>query len=428
MKTERKAALSLALGTALACVAPAVKAADLEFYFPVGVNAPAVATIEQLTNAWAAQNPQHTVKAVYAGNYEETTTKALTAAQAGDPPQVAVLLAIDIFTLIEEDVIQAISDIATSPEDQAWIDSFYEGFMVDTRYDGKTYSIPFQRSTPVFYYNKDAWRAAGLDPEVTPATWDEMVEMGRQLTVKDANGNVVQWGTRIPNLGLAGAWLFGGLVKSKGDVLSTDTGTEARFDTEAARASLEFMLRLAEEEVMAPGGITWGDTPKAFLEGQAASIWTSTGNLAFINENAEFDWGVGFLPGGDGPGAPVGGGNFYIFKGITDEERDAALDFVRFMTTPENQAIWSMATGYVAPSAAAWETPEMQTYAAELPQALVALEQMPHAYREFATFQRARVTQFLVDAIEGVVTGQADPATALAEAQEKADEVLGEYR
>ncbi len=428
MKTERKAALSLALGTALACVAPAVKAADLEFYFPVGVNAPAVATIEQLTNAWAAQNPQHTVKAVYAGNYEETTTKALTAAQAGDPPQVAVLLAIDIFTLIEEDVIQAISDIATSPEDQAWIDSFYEGFMVDTRYDGKTYSIPFQRSTPVFYYNKDAWRAAGLDPEVTPATWDEMVEMGRQLTVKDANGNVVQWGTRIPNLGLAGAWLFGGLVKSKGDVLSTDTGTEARFDTEAARASLEFMLRLAEEEVMAPGGITWGDTPKAFLEGQAASIWTSTGNLAFINENAEFDWGVGFLPGGDGPGAPVGGGNFYIFKGITDEERDAALDFVRFMTTPENQAIWSMATGYVAPSAAAWETPEMQAYAAELPQALVALEQMPHAYREFATFQRARVTQFLVDAIEGVVTGQADPATALAEAQEKADEVLGEYR
>ncbi len=428
MKIRTTTALSLAMGAAMSMTAPTVHAADLEFYFPVGVNAPAVATIEQLTNAWAAQNPQHTVKAVYAGNYEETTTKALTAAQAGDPPQVAVLLAIDIFTLIEEDVITPISDIATSPEDQAWIDSFYEGFMVDTRFDGKVYSIPFQRSTPVFYYNKDSWRAAGLDPDVTPTTWDEMIEMGKKLTIKDDNGNVTQWGTRIPNLGLAGAWLFGGLVKSKGDVLSTDTGTEARFDTEAAKASLEFMLRLAEEEVMAPGGITWGDTPKAFLEGQAASIWTSTGNLAFINENAEFDWGVGFLPGGDGPGAPVGGGNFYIFKDISDEEREAALDFVRFMTTSENQAIWAMATGYVAPSQAAWETPEMQAYAERLPQALVALEQMPHAYREFATFQRARVTQFLVDAIEGVITGQADAATALAEAQEKADRILGEYR
>lgn len=428
MKTGLKTALPLFMGAAMACTTLAARAADLEFYFPVGVNAPAVATIEQLTNAWAEKNPQHTVKAVYAGNYEETTTKALTAAQAGNPPQVAVLLAIDIFTLIEEDVILPISDLATSPEEKAWIDSFYEGFMVDTRFDGKTYSIPFQRSTPVFYYNKDAFRAAGLDPEAPPKTWDEMIEVGKKLTIKDGNGNVTQWGTRIPNLGLAGAWLFGGLVKSKGDVLSTDTGTEARFDTPAAKASLEFLQRLAKEEVMAPGGITWGDTPKAFLEGQAASIWTSTGNLAFINENVEFDWGVGFLPGGDGPGAPVGGGNFYIFKDTTEEEREAALDFIKFMTTPENAAIWSMATGYVAPRADAWETPEMQAYAKRLPQALVALEQMPHAYREFATFQRARVTQFLVDAIEGVITGDTDAATALAEAQKKADAILGEYR
>ncbi|MCY3876713.1 MAG: ABC transporter substrate-binding protein [Rhodobacteraceae bacterium] len=428
MKTNYKTALPLVMAAALACAAPVVKAADLEFYFPVGVNAPAVATIEQLTNSWAEQNPQHTVKAVYAGNYEETTTKALTAAQAGDPPQVAVLLAIDIFTLIEEDVIVPISDLATSSEELAWIDGFYEGFMVDTRFDGKTYSIPFQRSTPVFYYNKDAFRAAGLDPEAPPTTWDEMVEVGKKLTIKDANGNVTQWGTRIPNLGLAGAWLFGGLVVSKGDVLSTDTGTEARFDTEAARASLEFLQRLADEGVMAPGGITWGDTPKAFLEGQAASIWTSTGNLAFINKNAEFDWDVGFLPGGDGPGAPVGGGNFYIFKDTTDEERAAALDFIKFMTTPENAAIWAMATGYVAPRADAWATPEMQDYAKRLPQALVALDQMPHAYREFATFQRARVTQYLVDAIEGTITGETDAASALADAQEKADDILGEYR
>src|SRR6056297_3363563 len=155
MNTKLHTALPLVMGAALAVTAPLAQAADLEFYFPVGVNAPAVATIEQLTNAWAEQNPQHTVKAVYAGNYEETTTKALTAAQAGDPPQVAVLLAIDIFTLIEEGVISSVSDIATSDEDKAWIDSFYEGFMVDTRYDGKVYSIPFQRSTPVFYYNKD---------------------------------------------------------------------------------------------------------------------------------------------------------------------------------------------------------------------------------------------------------------------------------
>lgn len=428
MKSKYASAKPLLMGALLAGTATGLQAADLEFYFPVGVNAPAVATIEELTNEWAAQNPQHTVKAVYAGNYEETTTKALTAAQAGSPPQVAVLLAIDLFTLIEEDVILPISDIANTPEDQAWIDGFYDGFMADAEFEGKTYGIPFQRSTPVLYYNKDAFRAAGLDPESPPTTWDEMIEMGKQLTIKDDNGNVTQWGTRIPTLGLGGAWLFGGLVVSKGDVLTTETGTEARINTPATVASLEFLQQLSAEGVMAPGGISWGDTPKAFLEGQTASIWTSTGNLAFINENAEFDWGVGFLPGGDGPGAPVGGGNFYIFSDTTDEERVAALDFIKFMTAPANAARWSIATGYVAPRADAWETPEMKAYAENLPQALVALEQMPYAYREFATFQRAKVTQYLVDAIESVVTGSDNAQDALAEAQEQADKILSEYQ
>ena len=304
---------------------------------------------------------------------------------------------------------------------------FYPGFMKDAIFEGKTYAIPFQRSTPVLYYNKDAFRAAGLDPETPPTTWAEMIEIGKKLVVKDANGNVTQWGTRIPNLGLAGAWLFGGLVVSKGDVLSTETGTEARINTPATVASLEFMLELAKEGVMSSGGISWGDTPKAFLEGQAATIWTSTGNLAFINENAEFDWGVGFLPGGDGPGAPTGGGNFYIFSDTTDEERAAALDFIKFMTSPKSAAIWSIATGYVAPRPDTWETPEMKTYTAELPQALVALDQLPFAHREFATFQRSKVTQFLVEAIEGAVTGGSEPAAALEKAQEEADKVLSEY-
>ena len=405
-----------------------IQAADLEFYFPVGVNAPAVETIQEMVDAWAAKNPQHTVKAVYAGNYDETTNKALTAAKAGNAPDVAVLLATDVFTLVEEDVVIPFSDIATSDDEKAWIDGFMEGFMKDARFDGKTYSIPFQRSTPVLYYNKDAFREAGLDPETPPKNWVEMIEMGKKLVKKDANGNVSQWGTRIPTLGLGGAWLFGGLVVSKGDVLSTDTGTEARFDTPAAVASLNFLLDLSKEGVMQPGGISWGDTPKAFIEGQTATMWTSTGNLAYVNDNAKFDWSVAFLPGGDGPGAPTGGGNFYLFKDTTPEEREAAVDFVKFMTSADNAAKWSIATGYIAPREDAWETPEMKAYVERLPQALVAREQVPFAYRELATFQRQRVTQFLVEAIESTIGGQAETGPALEKAQAEADAVLNEYK
>ncbi|MCP4384273.1 MAG: ABC transporter substrate-binding protein [Hyphomicrobiales bacterium] len=424
-KSLAKLALAIGLGGMSGATA---LAADLEFYFPVGVNAPAVETIQALTDAWAAENPEHTVKAVYAGNYEETTTKALTAAQAGNPPQVAVLLSIDIFTLIEEDVVVPFTQVTDAAEDKEWMDGFMEGFMTDAVYNGEIYGIPFQRSTPVFYYNRDAFREAGLDPDDPPKSWTDMIAVGKKLVQKDSNGNVTRWGTRIPTLGLGGAWLFGGLVVSMGDHLSTDTGTEARFDTPAAVASLQFLLDLAAEGVMAPGGITWGDTPKAFIEGQTASMWTSTGNLAFVNKNAEFDWGVAFLPGGEGPGAPIGGGNFYIFKDTDDEERAAALDFVKFMTSPANAAKWSIATGYVAPRDDAWETPEMKAYAEALPAALVAREQVAHAYREFAVFQRQRVTQFLVDAIESTVGGDAEPQAALAEAQVKADEVLSEYQ
>ena len=148
MKTLKYLTTSCYAAAIIGLSAASTYAAELEFYFPVGVNAPAVETIQALTDEWAAQNPQHTVKAIYAGNYVETTTKALTAANAGKPPQVAVLLSIDLFTLIEEDVILPISDIANTPEDQKWIDGFYDGFMKDAEFEGKTYAIPFQRSTP----------------------------------------------------------------------------------------------------------------------------------------------------------------------------------------------------------------------------------------------------------------------------------------
>ncbi len=406
-------------------VASNALAADLEFYFPVGVNAPAVETIQGMVDEWAAANPEHSVQAVYAGNYDETTTKALTAAQSGNPPQVAVLLATDIFTLVEEGVVTPISDLT---DDQEWLDSFYPAFMADATYQDKIFAIPFQRSTPLFYYNIEAFEDAGLDPENPPETWDEMIEMGKQLVKTDANGNVSQWGTRIPTLDLGAAWLFAGLVKSKGDEVSTETGTEARIDTPAALASLNFLLQLADEGVMQEGGITWGDTPKAFIEGETASMWTSSGNLAFVRDNAEFEWGAAFLPGGDGPGAPLGGGNFYVFDQISPEEKEAAVSFIKHMTSADNAAKWSIATGYVATRADAWETPEMQAFVEEMPQVVAARDQVEYATREFATFQRQRVTQFLVDAIESVVTGQAEPEAALADAQAKADQVLADYQ
>ena len=408
--------------------APCALAVNIQFYFPIGVNAPSAAAIDEMARAWEAENPGDTVKAVYAGDYEQTATKALTAASAGHPPHLAVLLTTDLFSLAEEGVITPISDIATSEEDKAWLNSFYPTFARDTKLDGKIYSVPFQRSTAILLYNKDAFRDAGLDPDTPPVTWDEMIEMGKKLVKKDDAGNVVRWGTRVPNLALGGAWVYYGVVRGAGGELAADNGIDVFLNSQAAKDALNFELRLAKEGVEPEGGITWGDTPKAFIEGTAATVWTSTGNLSFVNSNAQFDWGAAFLPGKDGPGTTVGGGNLYIFKDISDEERKAALSFAKFLTSPENEAKWTIATGYVAPRQAAWETQALKDYVAKLPAAAVAVDQIEYAGREFATFQRQRVTQFLIDAIESAVGGQSDVDSALDSAQAKAEDVLSEYK
>ena len=128
--------------------------------------------------------------------------------------------------MIDEEIVEAWDDYLSEDEIESWIGGFYPAFMKNSQTEGKTWGIPFQRSTPVIYWNKEAFEAAGLDPETPPTTWDEMVEMGQQLTIRDDAGNVTQWGLRIPSSGFP-SWLFTGLVAANGqDGLANEAGTE----------------------------------------------------------------------------------------------------------------------------------------------------------------------------------------------------------
>lgn len=422
--------LSTGLSTAalMLVISTTALAVDLEFYFPVAVGGKAADTIQALTDEYIAANEGVNIDAVYAGSYADTVTKALTASRGGKPPQLSVILSVDMFTLIDEDVIIPFDELVDSEEDQAWLDSFYPAFMANSQTGGKTYGIPFQRSTPVLYWNKEAFAEAGLDPETPPTSWEETIEMGKKLVQKDDNGNVTRWGVRIPSSGFP-YWLFQGLTTQNGATLANAEGNQTNFDDPKVIEALEYLVELStEHEVMAPGIVEWGATPKAFFEGQTAMMWTSTGNLTNVRENAPFDFGVGLLPGNESFGAPTGGGNFYVFRESSDEQKQAAFDFVQWITSPEQAAKWSIATGYVAPSPAAWETVDMQAYAADFPPALVARDQLEYAVAELSTYENQRVTGILNDALAAAITGSKSPAEALAEAQSKADAVLKTYR
>lgn len=410
---------------ALALAASPAMAVDLEFYFPVAVGGAAANTIEELTAEYVAANPDVNIEAIYAGSYQDTVAKALTAARGGNAPQLSVILSVDMYTLYDEDLIHAFDDFATTDEDKAWLKSFYPAFMENSMIDGKTYGIPFQRSTPVLYYNKEALAEAGL--ERAPETWDEMKEWAGKLTKKDDSGNVTQWGVRIPSSGFP-YWLFQGLTTSNGATLVSEGGTKTNFDDPKVVEALEYMVSLSKDGVMAPGIIEWGATPKAFFEGQTAMMWTSTGNLTNVRKNAPFEFGVSMLPAKESRGAPTGGGNFYLFKGGSDAETKAAFDFIKWISQPAQAAKWSIATGYVAPSPATWESDVMKAYVADFPPALVARDQLAFAAAELSTYENQRVTRIFNDALHAAITGEKSASDALSEAQSKADEILKDYR
>jgi sn-glycerol 3-phosphate transport system substrate-binding protein len=376
--------------------------------------------VDGIVSDFEAANPDIKVNAIYSGNYDDTRVRALSALASGDPAQLAVMFSIDAYDLIEQDLVMAFDDI--SGVDKNWLNSFYPALMANGNIEGKTWGIPFQRSTIVAYYNKDLFRAAGLDPEAPPTTWDEIISMGKTLT-KDGT-----YGLMIPSTGYP-YWMFQALAIQNGKEVMSNDGLTTYFDDQTVIDTLDFWKSLSTEHgIMPEGTVEWGTLRQAFLEGKTAMMWHSTGNLTAVKNNASFDFGVAELPANVRKGSPTGGGNFYVFKETSAEERAAALKLIEFMTSPEQAAAWSIATGYMGVSPAAYETEALKKYTSEFPPALVARNQLEHAVAEFSTFETARVREGLNNAIQAALTGAKSSADALKEAQSAAVRLLRDYQ
>ena len=157
-------------------------------------------------------------------------------------------------------------------------------------------------------------------------------------------------------------------------------------------------------------------------------MWTTTGNLTNVRNNAKFDFGVAMLPAGKRRGSPTGGGNFYVFKKAPAAQQQAAVKFAKWMTTPERAAQWGIETGYVAVRADAWQTAAMKKYVDGFPAAAVARDQLPHAVAELSTHENQRVTKALNDGLQAALTGAKAPAQALKDAQAEAERILRPYK
>jgi len=398
---------------------PALAETELTMYYPIAVGGSLTQVVDGIVADFEAENPDIKVNAVYSGNYDDTRVRALSALNSSEPAQLAVMFSIDAYDLIEQDLVLPFDDLVN---DAAWLNSFYPALMANGKIEGKTWGIPFQRSTIVAYYNKDMFSAAGLDPEAPPTTWDEMISMGKALTKDDT------YGLMIPSTGYP-YWMFQALAIQNGKEVMSNDGLTTYFDDSKVVETLDFWKSLSVEHgIMPTGTVEWGTLRQAFLEGQTAMMWHSTGNLTAVKKNASFNFGVAELPANMRKGSPTGGGNFYIFKDTSAEEQAAAVKLIKFMTSPEKAAEWSIATGYMGVSPAAYETDALKAYTASFPPALGARNQLENAVAEFSTFETARVRDGLNNAIQSALTGAKSPKDALVEAQSSAERLLRAYR
>ncbi len=398
----------------------------LQFYYPVNVGGDAAKLIEDICADFNAEHPDIVVEPVYTGNYNDTVTKIQTAFQGGTAPEVFVSLATQRYSMASSGIAMPLDELiaADGEEGKAYIEDFLPGFMEDSYVDGKIYSIPFQRSTYTLYYNKDAFREVGLDPEKPPTTWDELIEYGQKLT------NDTRYGVGFDLTGPQ--WLFTTYCLQNsvnGENLMTEDGKAVMFDTPENVEALQLWLDIQNKyKIMAPGIVQWADLPNQFLAGEVAIMYHTSGNIANISKNATFDWGTAFLPGNKRQASSTGGGNFYITSGLSEEKTKAAWEFVKFCTEPERAAQWSIDTGYVATRTSCFETDILKKHFEEVPQAIVPFEQVEISKPEITTYNAAEVWRILNDNIQSAVVGDATAQEALTAAQEQATEALADYQ
>jgi sn-glycerol 3-phosphate transport system substrate-binding protein len=412
--------------------APAILRAQnvqkLTFYYPIAVGGPLQAIVDGYCKDFQ-QETAIAVEAVYAGAYSETLIKALAAIKAGTGPQFAVLLAAEMHSLQDQDILVSLDEIGLDADAKKWLAGFYPAFMANSHADGKTWSVPFQRSTAIFYYNKAAFQDSGLDPDKFPTTWAALASAAAKLTKKDASGRVTRWGIKMAgDLGNA-QWTFGALANQAEQKLMNEAGTEVYFNQPKTIEAMTYWRSLASEHHASPDGVmNWGDLTPDFLQGNTAIIQFTTGGLPNFRAKATFPFGVAGLAGKNSPHTVVGGGNMYFFKNATPAERKAALSFARWISAPERAADWSIKTGYIATSPAAYDTPALKEYIAKYPEANVARTFLPAATGELSVHDNQRVYKVLTDHIQACLSGNKPPAKAMADAQSESDRILKSYK
>jgi sn-glycerol 3-phosphate transport system substrate-binding protein len=415
----------LGIGIALLLLAaPAWAGTSLKFYYPVHLTGPLVKEVEAIVAEFHKANPDVRVEPVWGGNYAENMQKTVAALQAGSPPDLAVHLAVDLVTLRDMDAVIPLDEFIQRDGGDKIVEDFFPSFLADLKAEGKTWALPFQRSTPILYFNKDLFRKAGLDPSKPPTTWDELVATAQKATVRGAGGQATTWGLTIPD----DIWLLMCFIYQNGGRTSSPDFKKVYLGEPAAIEAVQFWADLANKHKVMPRHRTFPISVQDFAAGNTAMLIHSTGNLRFVRDSAKFEWGTAFLPRHKRQAVAIGGAGLYIFKKAPREKQEAAWKFIKFATSPEIQARWNIGSGYIATRKSAFDLPVMKDYTAKLPQALVARDQLPYALPEMSTHENWKMRNVFVTTFQEILDEKYTPADGMKRAQAEIEKILAPYQ
>lgn len=374
-------------------------------------------TIEDMVKKFNETHKDIIVKPSYQGAYQENHSKVLAAVAAGNNPDVTMVEIASIAAFADAKVLEDLTPYANGDEKK-----YIPGLMKNSYWKDKLYAVPFNRSTPLLYINRDMLKEAGLDPN-GPKTWDELVSFSQKLTKKEGD-KVTRYGFSTP----VDIWFYEALVFQSGGSILSEDGKELTINNEAGKAPLELWSKMVKEGIMKnPPGENynaWDVAEQDFLNQKVGMIFTSTGSLTELKKNAKFDMGAAFLPANKNLGTPTGGANLVMLAKSTDAEKKAAWEFIKWMTDTEQTVSWSIASGYMPVTTAAVDSPEMKAFYEKEPNFKVAVDQLQYGYPRPMAPGYKELQDIIQKELQRAMLGQASVDEALQSATEKGSKLL----
>lgn len=326
----------------------------------------------KLIEAFHAANPDITVNLITGGsNYEEVAQKFQTAQAGSDVPDVVVASDVWWFRYAVSGAILPIDELLKAVKVST--SDYAAGLISDYKHDDKQWAVPYARSTPLFYFNKDHFKAAGV-PERAPATWTEFAEWAPKIKAANSSASGYQNAYQYPAIAGYAGWTLQNVLWGQGGGWSKDWDITA--NSEASVAAMQWVQDSIVKDAWA--GVSSKNAITDLQAGAVSSTISSSADLTATlkaAKEANMRIGVGFLPGGSvsaSPVCPTGGSGLVIASKTTPERQLAAAKFVTFVTNAQSTATLSAATGYMPVANAAdisaivAQTPEFATVVDQL--------------------------------------------------------------